>query len=158
MKDDNRKFWERIAKIYTIVQEKGNKQVYQTFCQRLKPFIGQNHNVLELACGTGQVTAFLAHCSRNWIATDFSEKMIHEAKIRLDLDNVSFEVQDATNLSYDNQTFDIVLIANALHIMPELQKALKAIKRVLKYDGILIAPTFVYEKGEWHKQKAIFDL
>lgn len=43
--------------------------------------------------------------------------------------------------------FDVVVIANALHIMPEPDDALKEIYRVLKKDGILFAPTFVYEKG-----------
>ncbi len=35
-----------------------------------------------------------------------------------------------------------MIISNALHIMPEPQKALSEIRRVLKNDGILIAPTF----------------
>lgn len=37
------------------------------------------------------------------------------------------------------------MIANALHIMPKPDEALKEIKRVLKLEGIFIAPTFVKE-------------
>lgn len=37
------------------------------------------------------------------------------------------------------------MIANALHIMPKPDEALKEIKRVLKPEGILIAPTFAKE-------------
>ena len=60
--------------------------------------------------------------------------------------NISFSVQDATRLTYNSEEFDVVVIANALHIMPEPNKALAEIHRVLKPNGILFAPTFVYEK------------
>lgn len=141
----NKKFWERFAKLYTIFQEKQNKKLYKELCNKIKPLIHQDKKVLELACGTGQLAISLASSSEYWVATDFSHNMIKEAKKRLELDNVLFEVQDATNLSYENQLFDIVIIANALHIMPNPDLALKEIKRVLKPEGILIAPTFVYE-------------
>ena len=46
-----------------------------------------------------------------------------------------FSVQDATSLPYADETFDAVLIANALHIMPRPEKALAEIYRVLKPGG-----------------------
>ena len=96
-------FWERFAKIYTIVQEKGNKELYSKLTGEILSVMDENKDVLELACGTGQITFVLA-----------------------------------------DKSFDIVLIANALHIMPDPGKALSEIRRVLKDDGVLIAPTFVY--------------
>lgn len=56
--------------------------------------------------------------------------------------NRNFSVQDATALLYAPETFDAVIISNALHIMPSPEKALEEIRRVLKPDGILIAPKF----------------
>ena len=53
-------------------------------------------------------------------------------------------MQDATSLPYADETFDAVLIANALHIMPRPEKALAEIYRVLKPGGQLFAPTFVH--------------
>lgn len=147
MKDNsNKRFWEKVAKVYAPFQEKGNKELYETLCQKIEPLFRKEQKVLELACGTGQLTAFLAQNSNNWIATDFSEKMVGEAKKRLNKENVTYQVQDATKLTYNDNVFDIVLIANALHIMPNPDKALSEIRRVLKEDGILIAPTFVYEE------------
>lgn len=55
-------------------------------------------------------------------------------------------MEDATALSFDSNRFDVVLIANTLHIMPKPKKALEEIHRVLKTDGLLIAPTFVAEE------------
>lgn len=78
-------------------------------------------------------------------ATDFSKKMISQAKAKTHSSRLHFSVQDATNLPYADKTSDAVIISNALHIMPNPEKALSEIRRVLKQDGILIAPTFTAE-------------
>lgn len=101
-------------------------------------------NVLELACGTGQLSFPLSDCTNSWTATDFSENMIKQAKRRGTTEKLSFCVADATALSYENENFDCVVISNALHIMPEPEKAMQEIRRVLKKDGILYAPTFLW--------------
>ena len=61
--------------------------------------------------------------------------------------NLTFEVADATALPYADASFDAVLIANALHVMPEPEKALNEIDRVLRPGGVLIAPNFVEHRG-----------
>lgn len=146
----NKGFWERFAKIYTAFMTK-NDAAYDVICESLKPYIDSEKNVLELACGTGQITFRMAAESAFWEATDYSDNMIAEARKRNVgenvCDKVSFRVQDATNLTYENDAFDVVVIANALHIMPMPDLALNEIHRVLKKGGILFAPTFVYEKG-----------
>ena len=53
--------------------------------------------------------------------------------------------RDACKLRYADDSFDVVIIANALHIIPEPEKALAEIRRVLKKDGILIAPNFIHD-------------
>ena len=68
--------------------------------------------------------------------------MIRKAKAKAHSARLYFSVQDATKLPYTLETFDAVVISNALHIMPEPEKALAEIRRVLKPGGILIAPTF----------------
>ncbi|RGD74455.1 class I SAM-dependent methyltransferase [Anaerofustis stercorihominis] len=157
----NKKFWEKTAKLYTYFQEKGNEELYKTIYEKIKPFFNKEQRVLELACGTGQLTRLLSDETDSWTATDFSEKMVYETEKRLNNQNVIYEVQDATALGYKNDVFDVVLIANALHIMPNPNKALDKIKRVLKTDGLLIAPTFVYDGKVnkirlWFMEKAGF--
>ena len=146
----NKSFWERFAKIYTIFMAK-NDVAYDMICENLKQYIDDRKVVLDLACGTGQITFPMADKSKSWKATDYSENMVNEAKRRnreeMKCRNLSFEVQDATNLTYESDKFDVVVVANALHIMPNPNLALNEINRVLKQDGILFAPTFVYEKG-----------
>lgn len=140
--DSNLKFWQKSAKLYTPMQEKQNGKMYNSVAKKCEKYI-RGKTVLELACGTGQLTSPLAQKAGLWEATDFSPNMIKEAVSR-NIPCASFSVQDATKLPYATSSFDVVIIANALHIMPEPEKAMSEIKRVLKPHGILIAPTFVY--------------
>lgn len=50
---------------------------------------------------------------------------------------------------YDPQkeSFDAVVISNALHIMPHLERVLAEIHRVLKPERLLFVPTFIHSKG-----------
>lgn len=149
MDKSNRSFWERFAFLYTGFMKK-NDRVYDEICGYIKKQLTDKDSVLELACGTGQITHRLAREVKTWTATDFSAKMLEETKKNVKEDNIAFSVADATTLSYADKSFDVVVIANALHIMPEPDKALSEIYRVLKQGGLLFAPTFVYE-GNYNK-------
>lgn len=103
----------------------------------------------ELACGTGQLSVPLSPYVRTWEATDFSPEMVTQAKKQLHTSRLHFSVQDATKLPYGPESFDAVVISNALHIMPQPEKALSEAWRVLKPGGFLFAPTFVWGNGRW---------
>lgn len=77
--------------------------------------------------------------------------MILEARKRGEYENLTFKIADATSLSFAAENFDCVVIANALHVMPKPYKAMKEIYRVLKPNGILFAPTFLWKEGKRRK-------
>lgn len=139
----NKQFWERFAGVYSYFM-KTKARAYKALCKEIEEYISDTDDVLELACGTGQMTFHLADKAKRWTATDFSPKMIAVASKRNKNLKVQFLVQDATRLVWEGNSFDVIVIANALHIMPNPDKALAEIHRVLKPNGILYAPTFVY--------------
>ena len=145
-KTDNKAFWQRIAKLYAPFM-KGSDRLYAAICDRIRAGLKRDMNILELACGSGQLSLRLPTHVQLWEATDFSENMIREAKKKSCSGRLHFSVQDATNLPYADSSFDAVVIANALHIMPNPERALSEIRRVLKPGGLLYAPTFVHGKG-----------
>nr|WP_326185535.1 class I SAM-dependent methyltransferase [uncultured Oscillibacter sp.] len=145
-RDGNRAFWQRFSRLYGPLMGR-DAGLYDDICARVRPQLSREMNVLELACGTGQLSFPLSSQVRLWEATDFSPNMIREAKRRPGSCRLRFSVQDATCLPYGDGTFDAVVIANALHIMPRPELALAEIRRVLKPDGLLFAPTFVHGAG-----------
>ncbi|MDO4314400.1 MAG: class I SAM-dependent methyltransferase [Oscillospiraceae bacterium] len=139
-------FWQRFSRLYGPLMGRSAK-LYDGVCARIRPRLSREMNVLELACGTGQLSFPLSSRVRLWEATDFSPNMIREAQKRPGSCRLRFSVQDATCLPYGDETFDAVVIANALHIMPHPELALAEIRRVLKPGGLLFAPTFVHGEG-----------
>lgn len=145
--------WNFFAPIYERAM-KSQKSIYDYIYKEISA-AASGKDVLELATGPGMIAKHIAPSAKSVTATDFAPKMIEAAKKGSVPDNVSFEVADATNLRYQNDSFDLVVIANALHIIPEPEKALAEIDRVLKANGTLIAPNFIErEKGKknlWQK-------
>ena len=82
--------------------------------------------------------------------------MIAQAKRGNFSSKLYFSVQDMFHLSYADQSFDVVIVSNALHIVPHPEKALIEFRRVLKNDGTLIAPTFTHaENSPWGNLQAL---
>ena len=138
--------WNRFSGIYDRFMESDEK-AYKEMIDRIKLLLTPNTEVLEVATGTGMITLGLAGKGCHIEAVDFSPKMVDSAQKKarkLGTAGVRFTVQNALDLKFPSNCFDIVIIANTLHIMPEPEKALREISRVLKPDGKLIAPTFVH--------------
>ena len=139
---NNKKFWNHYAMIYDIEIDRFSRSAYSEMYRLISGALTKEMKVLEIATGTGLIAVNIADSVKSIIATDFSPKMIETAKKKRAPATVHFSVEDATALSFSDQTFDAVIISNALHIMPDPGVVLKNIRRVLKPNGLLIAPTF----------------
>lgn len=137
--------WNRFSVIYDLFIKK-DRAAYGEIIERTARLLKPEERVLEIACGTGNISLGLADRIQNMEAIDFSPDMIAIARKKADQlgAKVRFSVQDAGKLQYVSDSFDAVILANTLHIMPAPEKALAEIKRVLKPDGRLIAPTYIH--------------
>ena len=141
-KRDNKKWWNRYAKLYDFETNSFSGKAYKEMYRMMSEVLSPDMDVLEVATGTGLIATNIAGCVRSVEATDFAPKMITTAKKKKAPGNVRFSVEDATALSFEDSSFDAVIISNALHIMPDPAKALSEISRVLKPNGLLIAPNY----------------
>ena len=129
---------------------------YERLFELLRPVV-RRKTVLELATGTGLIAKNIVSSAAHIEATDASGEMIAQAKRDSRSAKLHFSLQDMFHLPYADGSFDVVIVANALHIVPEPEKALSEIRRVLKDDGMLVAPTFTHADNTFFgKVKAFF--
>ena len=152
---ERKTFWDRNAGRYDRFMRK-DRAAYDEMYELIRPIV-RHKTVLELATGTGLIAKHIVNAAAHIEATDASPEMITEAKRDNRSAKLHFSVQDMFRLTYANQSFDVVIVSNALHIVPQPEKALAEIRRVLKDDGVLIAPTFTHAGNSFTgKVKAFF--
>ena len=133
-----------------------DRAAYDEMYELIRPVV-KAKTVLELATGTGLIAKHIVNAAAHIEATDASAEMIAEAKRDNRSAKLHFSVQDMFRLPYADKSFDVVIVSNALHIVPQPEKALAEIRRVLKDDGVLIAPTFTHAGNSFSgKVKGIF--
>ncbi len=102
--------------------------------------------VLELGCGTGSMWVgkgdLVKKCGK-LILSDFSEGMLEQTRETLkDRKGIEYQTIDIQNIPYEDHTFDIVIANMMLYHVPDLQKGLREVRRVLKEGGRFYCATF----------------
>ena len=143
--------WDRVAPLYDLAVSALNRRVYDGTGAVVARLIRPGDTVLECACGTGTITAAIAPACARVVATDFSEGMLKQARKKLArFPHVVVEQADITDLRYADNSFDAVVAANVIHLLPEPGDALKELKRVTRPGGTIIVPTYVIPKKRAH--------
>ena len=142
---ERKTFWDKNAGRYDRFMRK-DRAAYEEMYTLIRPIV-RHKTVLELATGTGLIAKHIVNAAAHIEATDASPEMIAEAKRDNRSAKLHFSVRDMFCLPYADKSFDVVIVSNALHIVPQPEKALAEIRRVLKDDGVLIAPTFTHGNG-----------
>lgn len=142
--NDGSAFWRQHARRYDRATNVLNRR-FNRMVELVIQDVRGRARVLEVAAGTGLVTVELARAVSTVIATDQSPEMLAALKSRLEANaalNVEVRAADATRLEFADGSFDTVVAANVLHLLPQPGLALAEFHRVLQPDGVLCVPTF----------------
>ena len=142
-------FWDRWARFYDLA-ERSNRAVNRAAAARVGSLVPPGARVLDCAAGTGEFSLAAAGRASSVLCTDLSLPMLDQAR-RKDkkrgLSNISFARRDVTALSDRDGSFDAVIAANVLHLLPEPEKAVRELWRVAAPGGRLILPTYLQGKA-----------
>jgi SAM-dependent methyltransferase len=106
----------------------------------LQQWVPRGGSVLDLGCGPGWSSLFLARAGWDVVGVDISERMIDIARERAAQENVpvTFEIADLEELDLERRNFDGAMIFDALHHCPRYDLVLQRACALLKPGGFLL--------------------
>jgi ubiquinone/menaquinone biosynthesis C-methylase UbiE len=96
-------------------------------------------DALELSCGIGDVSAFLAERGFRVVGGDVDAEQVALARMRhREAANLVFALADARHLEFDDDSFNLVVSQNVFHHIPDWRLAVREIARVLRPGRYLL--------------------
>ena len=138
-------FWDRVAWLYDLV-ERSNRAVNAAAAARAAELVPAGARVLDCAAGTGEFSLTAAERAGSVLCTDLSLPMLERARKKAQkrgLTNISFAQRDITALPDRDGSFDAVIAANVLPLLPQPERAVRELWRVAAPRGRLILPTYL---------------
>ncbi len=136
-------FWDKIAEKYSK-KPVPDEQVYQKKLQITREYFRPDMEILEFGCGTGSTAIAHAPYVKHIHATDISSKMIEIAQSKADaqdINNITFEQSSIDTLTLADESLDVVLGLNILHLLENKEEIIAKVQRTLKADGVFITST-----------------
>lgn len=97
--------------------------------------------VLDVACGSGDITKLILEKTPNVIGCDISEEMLSIAKKKIP--ECVFQVEDAQQFSFDGASFDFITCVFGLRNFQEIEKSIVEMVRILKPNGTIAIMDFM---------------
>lgn len=133
-------------RVYDAWSESYGADIDANLSARLKydlvlKYLKAEDEVLDVGCANGIHMRLLAPRCRRIAGVDISEPMLEVARKRLDEDGISnaeLYQRSAADLGFSDSSFDLVYAFSILLLVPNVERALAEIHRVLRPNGIAI--------------------
>ena len=137
------KFWDRTARRYdNQIDEEDDVAVFTL--EHSRKYLQPNHVILDVGCATGRFAFAIAPGVEKVCGIDISSEMIHAAKgnaAESSMKNMQFMQADINDSRLNDESFDVVLGFNILHLLADPLQAAVRIKQLLKPGGHFISVT-----------------
>ncbi len=129
-----KKEWKNIEEFLLFLKQKKAYQFASEYCQ--------DKYVLDYGCGSGYGSALLSNYANKIIGVDVSEEVIDYCTRTNSLPNLLFQKIDPNySLPFEGKLFDVIVSFQVIEHIPEVQRYLFELKRVLKDRGVLFITT-----------------
>lgn len=141
--ESTEKIWDKMSTFY----DEGTKRfetINKRVIQNTKKYLKVSDIVLEVGCGTGNMTVEIAGQVNAYQATDISSGMLGIAERKANerhIGNIRFTQTTLFADKFKRASFDVILVFNVLHLIEDKQKAVKRINELLKPGGFFISVT-----------------
>ena len=149
-------FWDRVAPSYSK-RPITDSESYARKLAATQALMQPNMKVLEFGCGTGSTALEHAPHVAHIEATDLSAAMIAIGRQKAEdagIVNVSFRQSGVEEFDADD-SYDMVLALNLLHLLPDRMAALSKVHRLLKPGGLFISSTVCLADRMWFLRPVI---
>lgn len=137
-------FWDKVAGIYDLA-ESFNGKVYRNIVRLTGKLVPEGASVLDCAAGTGELSIAASRKAREVLCTDYSDKMLNTAREKVEkmgITNIGFKQGNIYNIEAPDETYDVVIAGNVLHLLDDPEAAVRELARVTKRGGRLLLPCF----------------
>jgi ubiquinone/menaquinone biosynthesis C-methylase UbiE len=137
------KFWDRAAKRFEGQVNEDDEAAINTL-ELTRKYLQSSDIVLDFACATGKYAFEVAPQVKEVWGIDISGEMINAAKrnaIGLGITNVQFMCGEISDSRLEDESFDVALAYNILHLVEEPPRVVEKFKLLLKPGGIFISVT-----------------
>ena len=137
------KFWDKRSSGIDK-RAKKHEQTYIKTTENTKHHLTSSDIVLDYACGTGIITNDIAGNVKEIHAIDISSKMIEVAKRKADkrnIENITFTQSSIFDERFKQESFNVIVAFNILHLLEDTQKVMQQINKLLKPGGLFISTT-----------------
>lgn len=145
------KFWDAFSARYDKITTKSEQTLSKTIANTSR-YLTASDIVLDFACGTGSAAVGLARKVKKIYAIDISSKMIDVAKKKTaenEIENIDFARASIFDAVFKNETFDMILAFNVLHLLEDPRKTVMRINELLKPEGLFISSTECGGENRW---------
>jgi len=126
--------YDRINQVMTLNMDKNWRQIVYNLSMQDNP-----KKIIDIATGTGDIALCFANNDVEVIGVDNAQMMLNLAKKKgSNKQNITFLLEDAENMSFNDNTFDVATVGFGVRNFGDLDKGLKEIRRILKPGKKLI--------------------
>lgn len=119
----------------------------------------EDKDVLEVACGPGFGLGYLAKKARRVVAGDVDEELLNLAQQRYrDRTNIDLRVFDAHQLPFEDYSFDVVILFEAIYYLAQPEMFLDECHRVLRKNGVFLLLRQTTIVLNLYQARSVFDI